>query len=141
MAKSMRNKIREQASIVEERSAVVRAALNEGCYTRSSILKATGLKKHELTNLFASEKDLAAEYTVKKKLMATISADNIFDIINDPGHPQHFAASKYILQNYRSDLEDALEPMAGDMELSLPGSNSNDGEDMVTIKFSSGKKD
>ena len=141
MAKSMKNTIREQSKIVAERTAIVKAALDAGCYTRSSILKATGLKAYELTNLFTSEKELAAEYTVKKKLMATIAADNIYDILNDPGHAQHFAASKYILQNYKSSIDEILEPMAGDMELSLPGSNPSDGEDMVTIKFSSGKKD
>lgn len=137
----MRNKIREQSKLVAERSALVRAALEAGCYTSSSILKATGLKRHELTNLFASEKDLAAEYVVKKKLMATIAADNIFDIINDPNHPHNFAASKYILQNYKSDLEEALEPMAGDMELTLPGSNPDEAADSVVIKFTTGKKD
>jgi hypothetical protein len=141
MAKSMRNKIREQSKLVAERSALVRAALEQGCYTSSSILKATGLKKHELTNLFASEKDLAAEYIVKKKLMATIAADNIFDIINDPNHAHNFAASKYILQNYKSDIDDELEPMAGDMELTLPGSNPDEASDSVVIKFTTGKKD
>lgn len=141
MAKSMRNKIREQSKLVAERSALVRAALEQGCYTSSSILKATGLKKHELTNLFTSEKELAAEYTVKKKLMATIAADNIFDIIQDPKHPQNFAASKYILQNYKSDIDDELEPMAGDLSLTLPGSSSDDASESVVINFTSGKKD
>lgn len=137
----MRNKIREQSKLVAERSALVRAALEQGCYTSSSILKATGLKKHELTNLFTSEKELAAEYTVKKKLMATIAADNIFDIIQDPKHPQNFAASKYILQNYKSDIDDELEPMAGDLSLTLPGSNPDDASESVVINFTSGKKD
>jgi hypothetical protein len=139
MAKSMRNKIREQSKLVEDRTNIVRAALDAGCYTRSSILKATGLKAHELTNLFTSEKELAAEYTVKKKLMATIAADNIFDILNDPSHSQNFAASKYILQNYKSDIDDTLEPMAGDLELTLPG--SGEASEQVVIKFTGGKKD
>mgnify|MGYP003649647222 CR=1 FL=1 len=141
MAKSMRNVIREQSKLVEERTMIVKAALDAGCYTRSSIMKATGLEKHELANLLASEKELAAEYLVKKKLMAVISADNIFDIINDPKHKDFFQASKYILQNYKSDIDESLEPMSGDMELTLPGANSDDVEDAVVIKFSTGRKD
>ncbi len=139
MAKSMRNVIRESAKIAEQREQQVRVALSEGCYTRSKICKATGLTSNELTNLLSNNKELHAEYSVKKRLMADIAADNIFDIIQDEGHPQHFAASKYIIQNYKSDIDETLVPQAGDMQIQL-GSTESDGSPVV-INFTGGNKD
>lgn len=140
MAKSMRNEIREQSKILKERSSLVRTALNNGCYTRSSIAKATGLKLTDLTNLFEAETELKSEYVVKKKLMATIAADNIFDIIMDSSHKDHFQASKYILANYKTDIDENLEPMGGDLSIELPGSDG-DTKDPVVINFSSTRRD
>ena len=143
MAKSMRNKMRELSKLNEERVGLVKAALEAGCYTRSSICKATELKPQDLTNLFTANPELRAEYNVKKKLMADIAADNVFDILLDPRHPQHFQASKYILANYKSDVDDNLVSQEGDsISLSLPGGEvEGDGAEPVVIKFSKGKDD
>jgi len=140
MAKSMKNVIRESAKIAEQREQQVRVALSEGCFTRSKICKATGLTTNELSNLLSNNKELHAEYTIKKRLMADIAADNIFDIIQDAEHPQHFQASKYIIQNYKSDIDETLIPQMGDMQIQLGQSDSSEGTPVV-INFTGGNKD
>lgn len=143
MAKrSMRNTKRKEAKLLETRTALVEAALNEGHTTKRGICKATGLKLHELGNLFTANRSLYGLYVVRRKTMVDIAADNLQDIINDKNHPQHFAASKYVLQNYRSDLDDILEPMAGDMSVEIPSLGDSEREQApVVIKFTGGKKE
>ena len=44
------------------------------------------------------------------------------DIVNDPSHPQHFAASKYILSTYKSDLDEVLESQSdNDVSIQVGG--------------------
>ena len=61
------------------------------------------------------------------------------DIVNDPEHPQHFAASKYILSTYKSDLDEVLEDKSGeDISLTL-GDNAKGSP--ITINFGAAKKE
>lgn len=92
MARSMRNKARKEAKLLETRAEFVRAALESGHISRKDICKATGLKLHELTNLFTKDRKVYSEYVVRRKTISDIASDNILDIVNDPTHPQHFAA-------------------------------------------------
>lgn len=109
MAKSMRNSKRKQQRLIDERAALVRAALDMGNITRKELCKATGLKLHELSNLFSRDREVYAEYRIRRRTIADIASDNIMDIVQDPSHPQHFQASKYILSTYKSDLDEVLE--------------------------------
>lgn len=109
MARSMKNTERKTKKLLKTRAALVRAALEAGHITRKDICKATGLQMHELANLFTQDREVYGEYVVRRKTIADIASDNILDIVNDPTHPQHFQASKYILSTYKSDLDEVLD--------------------------------
>ena len=114
MARSMKNTERQVKKLLKTRAALVRAALESGHITRKDICNASGLKMHDLANLFTQDREVYSEYVVRRKTISDIASDNILDIVNDPTHPQHFAASKYILSTYKSDLDDVLESQSQD---------------------------
>ena len=139
MARSMKNSKRKERKLLETRADLVRAALETGAISRKEICRATGLKLHELANLFTKDRKVYGEYVVRRKTITDIASDNIMDIVNDPTHPQHFQASKYILSTYKSDLDEVLEDKAGeDISVSL-GENSKGSP--ITINFGSAKKE
>lgn len=138
MAKSMKNRRRAEKKVNELRRKLVLTALEEGITTRKAICTATGLKAHELSNLFTEDRDLYAKYVVRRKTITDLAADNIVDILNDPGHPQHFQASKYVLQTYKSDLDDTLESQ--DSENISVEIDSKGEINPVIIKFSRGRE-
>jgi len=140
MAKSMRNDKRKHTKLVATRTALVQAALDAGKVSRREICQATGLQRHELTNLFTDNREIFAAYTVRRKTITEAAADNIQEIVNDKNHPQNFAASKFVLQTYKSELEDILEPMAGEMQIEVPSGTGDDAQPVI-IKFSSPKKE
>lgn len=115
MAKSMRNNRREKKKILKDRALLVRAALDQGAMTRSDLCKICEFKLNDLVNLFAEDRELFAEYKVRRKTIVDQAADNIHAIVNDKNHPKHYEASKYILQNYKSDLDEVLESQDGEM--------------------------
>ena len=138
MARSMKNKARKEAKLLETRAEFVRSALESGHISRKDICNATGLKLHELANLFTKDRKVYGEYVVRRKTISDIASDNILDIVNDPTHPQHFAASKYILSTYKSDLDEVLEDKSGeDISVSLGGESKGS---PITINFGSSKK-
>ena len=130
----MRSQKREKEKLLKDRAALVRAAMNEANkFTRKDICEASGLTMVQLKNLFQEDRELYAEYVVIRKTITDIASDNIFAIINDPTHPQHFQASKYVLQNYKSDLDETLE--SADSILSIETSNKGS-KNPVKIVFS-----
>ena len=139
MAKSMKNVERAATKLLETRAALVDAALDAGAFTRRDICKLSGLKLHEVSNLFEKDRECFARFQVRRKGLADIASDNIAVILEDSEHPHHFQASKYILQTYKSDLDETLTPQDSDsMELLVPGGSQEAAP--VVIKFSSKKK-
>ena len=134
----MINVSRKELKLKEARTKLVEAALSAGHYTRKAICKATALKIGDLNNLFAVNRDLYAKYAVMRKSLANLAADNVQEILNDPNHPQHFQASKFILQNFKSDLDDELEASGGGMEIEIPSTLplSESTTSPVVIRFS-----
>ena len=138
MARSMKNSKRKEAKLLESRAEFVRAALEAGHISRKDICKATGLQMHELANLFTQDRKVYGEYVIRRRTISDVASDNILDIINDPQHPQHFAASKYILTTYKSDLDEVLEDKDDEaMNISIGGKSK---ASPVTIKFGNSKK-
>tara|TARA_R110002126_G_scaffold50551_2_gene139210 strand:- start:1857 stop:2264 length:408 start_codon:yes stop_codon:yes gene_type:complete len=134
----MKNKERKEAKLLETRADLVRAALESGHISRKDICRATGLKLHELANLFTKDRKVYGEYVVRRKTISDIASDNILDIVNDPEHPQHFAASKYILTTYKSDLDEVLEDRNGDdIQVNIGDSKGSP----ISITFGSAKKE
>lgn len=135
MARSMKNSKRKERKLLETRADLVRAALETGAISRKEICRATGLKLHELANLFTKDRKVYGEYVVRRKTITDIASDNIMDIVNDPTHPQHFQASKYILSTYKSDLDEVLESQdQSEMAIQVGDSTASP----ITINF--GKK-
>mgnify|MGYP003637807109 FL=1 len=136
MARSMKNTDRKEKKLLKTRAALVRAALEAGQISRKDICNATGLQMHELANLFTQDREVYGEYVVRRKTISDIASDNILDIVNDPTHPQHFQASKYILSTYKSDLDDVLESQQeSEMNINVGGES---GASPINITF--GKK-
>lgn len=136
MARSMKNTERKTKKLLKTRAALVRAALEAGQISRKDICNATGLQMHELANLFTQDREVYGEYVVRRKTISDIASDNILDIVNDPTHPQHFQASKYILSTYKSDLDDVLESQQeSEMNINVGGES---GASPINITF--GKK-
>ena len=136
MARSMKNTERKEKKLLKTRAALVRAALEAGQISRKDICNATGLQMHELANLFTQDREVYGEYVVRRKTISDIASDNILDIVNDPTHPQHFQASKYILSTYKSDLDDVLESQQeSEMNINVGGES---GASPINITF--GKK-
>tara|TARA_R110002020_G_scaffold373068_1_gene584504 strand:- start:375 stop:788 length:414 start_codon:yes stop_codon:yes gene_type:complete len=136
----MKNAVRLAAKVSKEREQLVKAALDNGHTTRSTIVKATGLELSVVSNMLSSNKELRAEWIVKKRNMVATSLDNIEDIINDPKHKDHGTMSKWVVSNIDSDVGELLFPH-NDVEMTIPGGNNDGASDAVVIKFSSPKKE
>lgn len=130
MATRMKNKRRDRKEYLEKGRALILAALDRGFTTRKKIGDACGLKTWEVADILKHDQDLWAQYTMHRKTLTDLAADNIQDILEDPNHKDHFQASKYILTKYKSDFDDTLESQAEEgMQI-----GSGDGKS-VTIKF------
>lgn len=132
----MRNPSRAKKRRDEERSGLIRAAIDNGFIIRKDICNATGLTYSELRNHFTTDRELYYHYTVVRKSITEMAADNIHAIVADNSHPQHFQASKYVLEKYKSDFDEILESQKGEsinVELSGNGKESRAGN--VTITF------
>lgn len=133
----MRNKKRKEEKLLKERAELVRAAMGLGYTTRKEIAESAGITMVQLSNLFQKNRALFAEYKVLRRTITDIASDNIFNIVNDPTHPQHFAASKYVLANYKNDLDDTLDAADG---AGLVIDPSGESKSPVKIVFSRSNK-
>ena len=136
MAKRVKNKIREDKKLFETRVRLVDGAMEDGYTTRHDIAEATGLKLWDISNLFTKNRDLYAKFCIRRKTIKDRAADNIQKIIEDPSHPQHFQASKFILTTYKSDLDEILESQDAESIIEIEGGDS--GASPMIIRF--GKK-
>lgn len=132
MAKAMRNPQRKELRLLDERSRLIEAALEAGKVTRSDISKVTEIPLHLISDTFSKNRELFAKYSVRRRSIVDTAADNIYDIVNDKKHPQCFSASKYVLQNFKSDLDDVLEPSNSELGIEIGGDST---PSPVTIKF------
>lgn len=106
IAKSKAREIREKLA---KRSALINAALEEGITTKTGLAKATDLKVFEINDVFTADRDLYNKFCIRRRTLVDTAADNLEDILKDPNHPQNFQASKFVLQTYKSDLDENLE--------------------------------
>lgn len=105
---------RKQNELDKKRAEAIRFALENGVTTRKGLAEAAECKVYDLTNLFKKDKKLYQEYQLRRKNIAEIAADNIEEIINDPDHQHNYAASKWILTQYKSEIDNVLESKEGD---------------------------
>lgn len=115
---------RNKRGIERDNIALIKAAIENDNSTYRQITEVTGLNNWKIKDLFTKHADLYALYKVRRKMLVEMAADNIQSIIEDKNHPQHFAASKYVLQNYKSDLDEVLDTREDDdtdLEMSIEG--------------------
>jgi len=142
MAKAMKNPSRREARLLETRRALVEQALEAGITTRKGICKAANLALHDLTNLFTKDRELYAKFVIRRRTMVDVASDNLQEILEDKNHPQNFQATKYVLQTYKSDLDDILDSNGDELSVEIPTSNnSDDNYTPIMIKFSSKRRD
>lgn len=136
----MKNPLRDAKKLKEERIRLVEAAIGAGLSTRKEIAEVANMKLHELSNLFSVEKELYAKYCVLRKMIVDMASDNIFDIVADKQHPKNYDASKYVVTNYKSDLDSTLESKDEDIDVQIGGSGAS-GASPITIRFGKKKKE
>jgi len=106
-------------------------AIADGYTSRRDICKAMGLASHELTEFFENNPKSYKIYASRRRELVDIAADNIQDIVEDKTHPSHYNASKYVLDHYKTDLDNILDQKDGeDVKLNLDSTGSG-----VVIKF------
>ena len=126
-------KVSLKEQVLKDKALLVNKAMEAGKTTRSEICDATGMSLTELGDFFKYDRDTFAKWQVYRRSIKDLAADNIVTIIKDKTHPKHYDASKYILQNYKSDLDDVLE--SGDGIIEIDG-NSPKAKSSVKIVFS-----
>ena len=129
---------KEVKELGKKRAVLVRAAINKGHLIKSEILNATGLTMLQLNNLFQDNTELYAEYTVLRRTITDIAADNIVSIVMDKEHPKNYQASLEVMKTFKTDLDDTLDAKESSVSIDMPLGGKV--KDPVTIVFSSGKK-
>jgi hypothetical protein len=131
MAKAMSNSKRAIDKRNRENKAQFQDAIADGHTSRRDICKAMNLASHELTEFFETNPKMYKLYASRRRELVDIAADNIQDIVEDKAHPSHYAASKYVLDHYKTDLDNILDQKDDD-SVTLSSSNVDSG---VVIKF------
>lgn len=112
--KVKKTKTKELTEAVTNYSLLIDKALDLGVCTKSGLEKATGLKVYQINNIFQKNSSIYAKFKIMRSTMADKAADNLSNILDSPGHPSHFAATKYVLQTYKTDLDDSMEAKKSD---------------------------
>ena len=131
MSKRMSNSKRAREKRNRENRDSFLDAIADGYTSRRDICKAMGLASHELTEFFENNPKSYKIYASRRRELVDIAADNIQDIVEDKTHPSHYNASKYVLDHYKTDLDNILDQKDGeDVKLNLDSTGSG-----VVIKF------
>ena len=138
--RSMKSKIREEEkrkSLLEDKKLRIREAIKQGVVLSRDLAKIAGIKLHDLKNIFTNDRELYAEYCVAKKTIENLAADNIYKIVEDESHPKNYDASKFIIQNFRTEIDDVLDGKNGEMlDIEIGGKSDGGG---ITLKFGNSK--
>jgi len=138
MKKIPRQAEQAKKELREKQKSLVEAAFKLGQITKKEICDTSGLKMYELNILFKTFPELHTEFNIRRKTLVDLAADNIVEIVSDSSHPNNFAASKFVLSKYKSDLDGALEKNKDDeIEIEI-GEGNGKSSKPVLIRF--GKK-
>jgi hypothetical protein len=138
MAKGMSNSKRARDRRNRERKELFQEAIADGYTSRRDISKAMGISSFDLTDFFEENGKMYKIYSSRRRELRDIALDNVQAIVEDPTHPKHYDASKYIIQNYQTDLDIILDSKDGD---DISSSVSVDAGSGVIIKFTNGKEE
>ena len=137
---------KQAAQLRKERMAkwslLVETAIDLGQTTKTELAESAGIKLWELADLFKFNPVLYAKYCIRRRTLVDTASDNLEMILKDPTHPQHFQASKYVLEKYKSDLDTNLEAKEdskqGGVNVLIGGAGKK--ASPVRITFSDNKK-
>lgn len=114
MPKRMRNRTREKQKELDDLKLRIKYCLDSGISTRKDIAKSVGITVSQLANLFHADRELYAKFCVVRRTIVDVASDNLFEIVHNPKHPKNAEISKWVVSNYKSDLDESLEGKAGD---------------------------
>jgi len=134
MPKRMKNKERELTKLMQKRILLISAALDSDITTKEELCKVTELSRTQLNLIFKENPELYARYCVLRKLLVEIASDNISAIVEDRGHPKNYDASKWVVTNFKSDLDSVLESKEESLDVEINGSG-NSKASPITIRF------
>ena len=139
--KTMSNTTRDKQQELDYKVSLIEMALSDDCTTKKAICKYTKFKLATINAIFRNDKELYAKYCIARRTLVDLAADNVAEIVADQKHPKNYNASIYVLQNYTSDLDDALESkkLAGDIELEI-SANGTGKSNANPIKIVLGKR-
>ena len=138
--RSMKSKIRteeKRKALLEDKKLRIREAIKQGIVLNRDLANVAGIKMHDLKNIFTNDRTLYAEFCVAKKTIENLAADNIYKIVEDETHPKNYDASKFIIQNFKTEMDDILDGKNGEMLDIEIGGNSDGGG--ITLKFGNSK--
>ena len=121
MAK-MKNSKRDAELVRKEQAKLVQDALDLGISSRKEVAGHAGIKLSELAKIFKEYKDLYALFCEIRRTIVDLASDNLFDVVADKEHPKNVDVSKWLLTNYKSDLDASLESKDDDsVEIQVGG--------------------
>ena len=130
--KQMSNSKRAIDKRNRERKELFQEALADGHTSRRDIYKAMGISGLELTEFFEDNKKMYKLYCESRRQLRDVALDNITDVVHNTKHPKNYDASKFIVQNFNTDLDVVLDEK-GDGS-TVGGASVNLGSGVV-IKF------
>ena len=136
----MQNTKRAKEKEMRDRKLLIEAAMNEGVFGKGDLAKYTGIPLHLINNLFQNDRELYAEFCVRRQIIVDMAADNIAQIVANQKHPKNYDASKFILQTYKSDLDDSMIAKApGEVEFAIGGGGGDSKSSPIKITFGAKK--
>lgn len=134
MKKVEKTAARKRIEKLEKDAILIRAAIKQGYRTKLKISKATGLKVGRITTVFKNNEELYGEYKLFFSEIKDLAVDNLEDIVKDKKHKRNFEATKFVLQTYKSDLDESLEKQSSDGEVEVEVGGASHASPIV-IKF------
>ena len=129
----MSNSKRAKDKRNRERKILFQEAIADGHTSRRDICKAMGISSFDLTEFFEENPKTYKLYASRRRELVDTAADNLQDIVDDRTHKDHYQASKYVLDNYKSDLDNILDNKEDSSTIGQTG--SLDTGSGVVIKF------
>ena len=136
--RQMSNSKRAIARRNRERKALFQEALADGYTSRRDIYKAMGISGLELTEFFEDNKKMYKLYCESRRQLRDVALDNITDVVHDTTHPKNYDASKFIVQNYNTDLDVVLDEKGEDSVSATIEASEGSG---IIIQFDTKKKE
>ena len=135
----MKNGKRNLQELRDKHVELAKDAIEDGISSRKELASHIGIKLSELSSLFKEEADIYKLFCDVRRTIVDLASDNLYDVVADKEHPKNYDASKWVVANYKSDLDASLESKDDDgIEIQVDGGKKRK---PTLIKFKNTKKD